>query len=910
MKLQRVVMLTGFAAWTISVVNAQNWPPEEGSPHRTGPKTPPPSGSETPAKPAPPARPLDQLISDLADPDFRTREEASRSIWSLGEAALDPLKQAAKAKDPEQAIRARELLRKIQLFITPDTDPGVTDIVERYEKATANEKLDLFAQLQQKRAWRQILKLYAGETDGQVQNQLQAQGMIELIPVTAARECLRRGDVAGARGFLEMAPANASGLLSLAEFHRSQGTLDQELKRAMTVQGRQGAAWRLALYRAAGNLEAARDAADEADEPAISAALSVLLGDPLPWLRRDARGNELRGSRMTYTDLAIKRWQGSVLRPSDLEPLEKALNSRNRVDRNGAIGVLFLLGDPAPAEKALIKHVPLQAFSYFEAQERIPEALSALGLDPAKPDYENWVRERMEKLTDVSDDEDQEIVTEHDMELITLAGFLERRGLHDTCAAAFTAPLESLATKDEEVFIDFISRMFLDGRRIGAPGFASKFFASWAGQDDDRWDQIVSEVFSDSEEMTSVWDWLAELDPKATRSERLDTMLALRGMVPDTRKLAEKWRELAWAAVGQAPEDKRQPLVEKLTFLINLSTDAASSLRLWELLSEEGRSRFFWQGTHAMNLSAAGRWDEVAAFYMNYIDRVEKMNLDPQPEWHASVAASLRQAGRPEEAAKHDSQVEKLSLGRDAIAIGVSYAFGHDYERAAVWWARAARQCDPDSEEFAGALQLMETALMEGGRWKEAAAISEARARTFASSDVTTSHELMLMARGMRLNSDLARALANLSDDRAGSMELLANCHRLYPNDASIADNFFPAVRKAGLMKEHDAWFKESWARMMQVVDEFPDADNTGNSAGWLASRARRNLGEAEAMLEKSLAARPDQSAYLDTMAEIQFARGNRAKALEWSLKAINFAPTDEVFRRQYVHFTTAPLPR
>ncbi|RYD33695.1 MAG: hypothetical protein EOP87_10530, partial [Verrucomicrobiaceae bacterium] len=144
MKFPRVAMFAGFAAWTSSVAFAEG-PFAPGSSYRTKPGAPSASGADTTQKPAPPARPVEELIRDLAAPAFRTREDATRSLWGLGDSALSALQQAAKAKDPEQAIRARELIRKIQLFITPDTDPAVTAMVERYEKATLNEKLDLFA---------------------------------------------------------------------------------------------------------------------------------------------------------------------------------------------------------------------------------------------------------------------------------------------------------------------------------------------------------------------------------------------------------------------------------------------------------------------------------------------------------------------------------------------------------------------------------------------------------------------------------------------------------------------------------------------------------------------------------------------------------------------------------------------
>ena len=113
-----------------------------------------------------------------------------------------------------------------------------------------------------------------------------------------------------------------------------------------------------------------------------------------------------------------------------------------------------------------------------------------------------------------------------------------------------------------------------------------------------------------------------------------------------------------------------------------------------------------------------------------------------------------------------------------------------------------------------------------------------------------------------------------------------------------------------GLIKEHDEWFRISWGRMTVVLERFPNSDNTCNTAAWLASRARRNLDQAEAYEKHALALNPEQSAYLDTMAEIQFAKGNREKAVEWSTLAINFLPGDSMLRRQHERFLTSPLPR
>ena len=236
---------------------------------------------------------LAALIQDLADDKFRVRENASRKIWEIGEPALAALQEAAAGKDPEQAYRARELIRKIQLHITPDTDPAVIALVERYAKATPNEKVGLFDQMHKRRAWRQILKLYAAETNPELQARLMRS--VEGVAVVAARERLLAGDAAGAREFLEMAPADAAGLLALADFHRSQGTLDAELKRAKTLKGAQADAWQLALHRAAGKSGSRPGRRDRSRVNSGSPPRCPrLLGDPLPWLRANEIGRRRR----------------------------------------------------------------------------------------------------------------------------------------------------------------------------------------------------------------------------------------------------------------------------------------------------------------------------------------------------------------------------------------------------------------------------------------------------------------------------------------------------------------------------------------------------------------------------------------------------------------------------------------
>ncbi len=850
---------------------------------------------------------LSKWVRDLSDESYKVRENASRELWKLGEEALPVLREAASAAaDPERVYRAKDLIRKIQLHITPDTDPSVISIVERYAKASLSEKSALFGRMKGRRAWRQMLKLYAAETQPEVREKLRPS--LNGVAVRAASERLLAGDAAGAREFLEMAPVDADALLALAVFHRSQGTLEAELEKAAKAPGEKGAAWRLALHRAAGNAEAARKAADEAGDAGLSALMAALAGDPLPWLEVSGEGDGDEVAAI-YASLAAKRWEGGKMRAADLEPLVKRLSSKDTSERGAALNSLFLLGETRPAEQAFGKHDAMSAFRHFEALERVDEALRALGIPPENPDYGSWVARRIDRMGG-EDIEDQHDVSEHGDELVGIANFLERRGLHEEAFAAFSEPLTRLAKKEEGDFLDFLSELF--GNRetsSGAPWLARRIGAVWAGEDAKRWEELVAAAFGDGGNAGEWWDWLGELDPKLPLGDRFDAMLAIHRLGADPRGLHGQWLQRVWKAVEAAPKAEQERLAARLSTLAYETGDAEGAQRAWDLMAEPARLEVSWE-QRISHLSAAGRWADAADLILKQINAQSDGKGEISPQLHAYAAATLRLAGKKAEAEAHDHWAEKLYLGNPSFAIRIAngYAFGLDFARAAIWQRRAAFESSPDSAEFLFALKLYSDTLLETGRWKEAASTSEVLARVYASSDYRWNNPLPFMRQ--RLQADLGRALSRLKSNRAAAIASLDACHKTFLSDGSLADIFFPALRREGLIEEHNRWFEDSWKFMEDAISRYPESDNTRNTAAWLASRAVRRLDEATAHLKTALAARPDQPAYLDTMAEIEFARGNREKALEWSSRAVNFEPDDSQLRRQHERFRSDPLPK
>lgn len=93
----------------------------------------PHSLAEPPKTTAPAPQTIRELVADLGDPDYRTREQAQRELWQRGDSAIPALEKAATSDNPEVARRARELLDKFSWGIRPDTLLAVVKLVRQFQ---------------------------------------------------------------------------------------------------------------------------------------------------------------------------------------------------------------------------------------------------------------------------------------------------------------------------------------------------------------------------------------------------------------------------------------------------------------------------------------------------------------------------------------------------------------------------------------------------------------------------------------------------------------------------------------------------------------------------------------------------------------------------------------------------------
>lgn len=881
-----------------------------GSPATTGVA----QDSQVPPAAEPPSP--EPLVQDLSSEKFTVREKASQQLWKLGEPAIPFLEKAASGADPEAAFRANDLLRNIRHGILPDTSPAISALVERYLDAKPEDKPRIIAELGKEQAALQILKLYASETDPQIRAEMAAD--IHVVALNAAREMIQKDQPEEALKYLELAPRNHRSLLAIASFHRTNGTLAAEIERA-----KDGPAdWKLALARISGDLPGAIAAANELGDPLQISTLQLLSGDPLPWLELKKKTGGLSPSRSLYLDQAIANWKdGAAAGDEAIRQLDRLVTeARDEQTSSAALAALFILGRPDLAETHFAAEPAADVAVYFSSVERPAEALRAFKLDPSLKNLNEWVEKQFSIYLHRSRFENNRIELESAQagdDLLQLARHLSQYGLHDELVSAYEKPLLDLAEEDEETFHTFLASLF------PANGISSRLGRGigikWAGKDEERWRLLVGTAFGDDERAAAWWDWTSALDPAATLVQRFDALLTLFRLSPDPQHLRERWLKLSWKAVENSP----QP-IQKTNYLKRIqhvsdpvafgqytrSADARTFIKVLDQLDESDRPDPLTSQSY-LSLSALDRWEEVAQIFRDLLSPSGKnINFGSSPFLHAYLATSLRRAGNPNEAAKHDTLLEKLYLGDPDVAgqVAAAYAFGGEFERVATWKKRAAfESLSGDRFHSAHLAQYGALLLERAENWKVSAALAEAAACEASENDIKVSDAVHFLE--FRLKADLARGLSLLESDREYALKLIRGSHALFPGCGLLADYFFPSLRTAGLTAEHDELFEKSWKIYANLITTYPKSERLRNGAAWTASRAVRRLDEAEKHSTEALRLDPNQAAYLDTMAEVHFAKRNRKAAIRWSTKSINFSPREDMIRSQHERFIREPFP-
>ncbi len=186
-----------------------------------------PTNAEPPANPAT----LEQAISRLGHDEFAIREAASKQLWLVGIRAIPALQKAANGPDAEVRQRARTILEKFELGLTPDMPPEFETLLVNFRQSQLNDKQLILNALIDEKKIKLAFQLARSEKDVAIRDTLVSNASRHaqrFVP-----EMLARNEIDDAEAILEAVEIAAdSSLERLTAVLYITGRLPERLKAA------------------------------------------------------------------------------------------------------------------------------------------------------------------------------------------------------------------------------------------------------------------------------------------------------------------------------------------------------------------------------------------------------------------------------------------------------------------------------------------------------------------------------------------------------------------------------------------------------------------------------------------------------------------------------------------------------
>lgn len=857
---------------------------------------------------------IDDLALKLSDESYELREQATADLWKLGAEALPTLRRVALSDDIEASDRAEELIRYISAGLLFDSPQEAKELVMKFFESTYNGKILITHKLIEIGQWKQVMHLSRLDGDPDVQRVM---AEVSWPHVQAAlRNAIAGGD--------EQQVAEIMGLMGDTDLHMrtrafhviQRGQLALELKKSADTKGQVAARWRMWLHRCNGDLKAAIAEAEKAGMSRTTDLLRVLDGDASQWLKSSAAEGD-----------AIYQW-GCKLQQLKIEgkDAEAKLESENwrgieagQAKLSFVIRCLAVNGFREQALNLLESSNSNAAFYYYDVAEMPSRSLKVLGIEKhAKPPYTEWVGKRIGELKEGWSGRDEAA-----QQVMMLAGFLYGRG-ESQHAVDVLSPMMSLLDEQDKGWSDQVEAMLKGGMApLGVHFIKQKIEQGGANQA--QLTEIVEKMIGHMERSMRdcIWTHLTKRNGD-DHGASLDQLGFLAGLLSDPDDQASKIHNGLLRELGEdemIANNQEVLLIDTLYKLCIARNDLNAASQMMDAYLD--RSSVIQLSRDDINYNLL-RWEKVEPVLAAGAVRrpLDRGNLI---KWYVA----LQKLGRHENAEEVFSRVMQLCLGDpDSLTDYGQYLYAVGYEHQAIeLWTLAAMIADFDDEDlddYVWAVTLLASnsrSLYARGEWQKAWSISEVFARFIMLRSSVHTHDALKAC----YQTEFCHGMMMLKQGRyVEGMRRLETARQMIPGDGVLADDFFPALRDEIPTKTYNEWFDDCYDHITKVCKDYPRSHNVHNTAAWLASRAVRYLDEAHANAQIAVSMRPNQGAYLDTMAEVWFAKGDREKALLWSEKAIagsisNAAGSPRSLRmvyanyqqlsKQYQHFKNDPLP-
>ncbi len=838
----------------------------------------------------------EEAFKALQAPSFELREEATFYLWKQGKSAYSKLSVLRKSPDPEVSQRAKLLIDYLKYEITPQTPPKIAESVNKYLKTN---KLDVKRQmimwLYRNEALGQVLRLYTYEEDETSRQELQK--LVFRMVVTKSRERLYAKQEQSLVSFLESVPYSPVTLPILGAIDEKKGALSDRLESFLTMGELEAAIYYAALL---GDLDRYEELAKELYHEKALQTVAFMKGDPWSYLWGTLKEREGYTIWRHYLKAAENRWHGSM-NSSSPQVLKTLLNSHE--ESNQAMSSLLGLGDFKEVKDYYARHFEkLKLFDFYSQREDVTEALEIYGLVPGEPLSKEWLQEFLEPLTTDWFDH-----INRSKEALNLISYFEGKGVPEYAIQLRTALFAVIENHDPETKEEFFIDLFQEGLHDEMFYFLSQL-------EDPRpllkvYDLEQSKMHNDS--LAKLLLWLDE--EIAPFEQELDGALdewqlkaSLQGVLRmNSHPLKEKVIKSLVLKSETNPELSRDWLTN-LIYLTSLQNDIDRTLPLVERFQQTYPKDLRWNRALVSFYQATQQWDKAILLQATH------QHSDQSLEGVLKESILLHQAGRHDQAQKKYQKVKYFALNDPYVLDGIHRDYTNEglpgvpeglVTRSCLLDALSKGRGDPLTTRTA----LLKDEAIREKDWAKAAACSEAivfaKVKDGETKNIATYQQV-------RFEAEMFRGFSLLTTDPKLARKRLATAHSRMRGDGILADHFFPLLHELGLKKELKEYFNISFQYLEETIQVYPKSANTLNSAAWLASRALQRLDRAQNYAKRANGIEIHSAAYMDTMAEVFFAQGDRARAISWSQKAVIHGMSDRMIKQQFYRFLRDPLPK
>lgn len=154
-------------------------------------------------------------------------------------------------------------------------------------------------------------------------------------------------------------------------------------------------------------------------------------------------------------------------------------------------------------------------------------------------------------------------------------------------------------------------------------------------------------------------------------------------------------------------------------------------------------------------------------------------------------------------------------------------------------------------------------------------------------------------------NQSIAEFKARIIEkDLPAARKCLQRLVEFRPGDPDVGESCLALMDEMGARQQADDLFEVVSAFYFQTLAKYPDSPLHHNNYAWLCATSGRQIEFSRRHAERAVELRPNNSSYLDTLAEICFQQGDRQRATELVNRCLEINPTKAHYQRQAAKFS------